>query len=334
MKRAVALLIVLLIAANLLGNHLREQTPPAPQASRIGLGPLVGGVMTGAFRPMLMNYLYIRADILAGQGRYDEEVTLFQAMTQLYPHNERARAFIGWWLAYNAKGEVQDPALGWRWAREGLDILVEMPSERPMVAQWFMAQCGQNAFDFQRYAGREWAEERFYRERAIAWGERHFGARRFRFDLGLTTLGEPEDTLELTLQGRLLAAGLVDDWMRVGRSPKREAASAIALRMAEAFEEIPELAAAYRGDVARWKAIEEGSFDPEKFPEATHHDANALWALGMHQRDVGRLRAARAVFDRLAPLHRFPEEKAAIEEWIAWIEAGSLGDRPRMPFDR
>lgn len=333
MKRAVALLLVLLVAANLLGRHLREQLPPAPTANRIGLGPLVGGVMTGAFRPMLANYLFIRADILAGQGRYDEQVTLFLTMNQLYPHNDAARSFIGWWLAYNAKGEARDPALGWRWAREGLDILVEIPEQRPVVATWFMAQCGQNAFDFQRYAGRQWAEERYYRTRARTWGEQHYDMRLDRFDLGLLALGDAKGTWFRALQGRLLAAGLVDDWMKVGRSPKLATAIAIALEMAEQFEELPEYAEEYRFEAARLKALGDNTFDPAKFPRATHHDANALWALGMHERDVGRLRAALNLFERLAPLHRFPEEQASIRAWIAWIEAGSQGQRPPMPFD-
>jgi len=333
MKRAVALFLVLLAAANLLGMRLRATLPPAPKANRIGLGPLVGGVMTGAFRPMLVNYLYIRADILAGKGRYDEQVTLFRTMTQLYPHNDAARAFIGWWLAYNSKGEAQDPALGWRWARDGLDILVDIPDQRPVIATWFMAQCGQNAFDFERYAGREWAEERYYRARAQAWGEKQYGLRLDRFDLGLQALGDARGTWFRALQGRLLAAGLVDDWMKVGRSPKLEAALRINDEMARIFAELPEYAEEYRLESARLRALADNTFDLGKFPEATHHDANALWALGMHQRDPERLRMALALFEKLAPLHRFPEEKASIREWLAWIEAGSPGPRPRMPFD-
>ena len=71
MKRAVALLILLLLAAPPIANRLRADLPAAPDTSRLGLGPVLGGVLTGAFRPLLMNYLYIRADILAGQGRFD-----------------------------------------------------------------------------------------------------------------------------------------------------------------------------------------------------------------------------------------------------------------------
>jgi len=333
-KRAVALLIVLLVAANLLGKRLREDAPPAPKASRIGLGPLVGGVMTGAFRPMLMNYLYIRADILAGQGRYDEEVTLFRAMTQLYPHNEGARAFIGWWLAFNAKGEAQDPALGWRWARDGLDILLDIEDQRPVIASWFMAQCGQNALDFQRYAGREWTEEKFYRARASTWGERQFDVRLGRFDLGLYVLGDPSRfSGARTMHVRLLFAGLIDDWMRTGGSPKLDAALAGIAWAEDVWKELDDVAEEYRQDAARLRAIADGSFDPAHFPKAMHHDANALWALGMHKRDMGRLRAALTIFERLKDEHRFAEEKASIGAWIQWIEGGASGTRPRMPFD-
>ena len=115
-RRALVLLVLLIAIAHPIGAHLRDQQPPQPDANKLGLGPLMGGVLTGAFRPMLMNYLYIRADILAGQGRFDEQVTLFRNMVQLYPNNEEARGYLGWWLAFNSKGEADQPELAWRWA--------------------------------------------------------------------------------------------------------------------------------------------------------------------------------------------------------------------------
>ena len=130
LKVAVGLLVLLVVAAQPIAAKLREEAPSTPQASRIGLGPLLGGVMTGAFRPLLMNYLYIRADILAGQGRFDEQVTLFRSMVQLYPHNEAARGYLGWELAFNSKGEAESRDLAWRWAREGLDIVTLLCSNR------------------------------------------------------------------------------------------------------------------------------------------------------------------------------------------------------------
>ncbi|MHC4955312.1 MAG: hypothetical protein ACYTGZ_15770 [Planctomycetota bacterium] len=333
MKRAVVLAVALLVAANLIGNKLRAEAPPKPEASRIGVGPLVGGVLTGAFRPMLMNYLYLRADILAGQGRFDEEVTLFKTMVQLYPHNESARAFIGWWLAFNAKGEAQDPALAWRWAEEGLDILVEIPEERSTVGTWFMAQCGQNAFALQRYAGKDWQEELPFRDRARAWGQRRYGQDLHRFDLGIMVLGRAEEFQTQMLQVRLLVAGLRDDWMRLGQSPKLDTALQGLAWAAEVFRELPEMAEAERAEAARLKAIADGSFDPETFPGADARDANALWALGMHQRDLNRLRAALAVFEKQKKDHPFAAEKRSVRAWIDWIEAGENGQRPAMPFD-
>ncbi len=334
MKRAIALALMLLVAAYVIGQRLRDDAPPAPEASRIGVGPLVGGVLTGAFRPLLMNYLYLRADILAGQGRYDEEVTLFKTMVQLYPHNESARAFIGWWLAFNAKSEAPDPALGWRWAEPGLDILFELPDERATLSRWFLLQCGHNAIAAQRYAGKDWAEEVFFRDRARRWGERHYGAIHPRFDLGLLALGEPDGFKQQSAQVRLLVTGLIDDWMRAGASPKLDPALRGLEWYADVFKGLPDLAAAARAEAARLKAVADGTFEVARFPNADINDANGLWALGMHQRDLKRLRTALAVFGQLDEEQSFRAEQQSIQRWIEWIEAGQQRARPPMPFDR
>ena len=334
MKRAIALALMLLVAAYVIGQRLRADAPPAPEASRIGVGPLVGGVLTGAFRPLLMNYLYLRADILAGQGRYDEEVTLFKTMVQLYPHNESARAFIGWWLAFNAKSEAPDPALGWRWAEPGLDILIELPDERATLSRWFLLQCGHNAIAAQRYAGKGWAEEIFFRERARRWGERHYGAIHPRFDLGLLALGEPDGFKQQSAQVRLLITGLIDDWMRAGASPKLGPALRGLEWLAEVFKGLPGGADAPRAEAARLKAIDDGSFELQRFPDADINDANALWALGMHKRDFGRLLAAQELFKQLSPEGAYLPEIKSTYAWTSWIELGQQGARPPMPFDR
>ena len=334
MKRAVVLIVVLQIGAVFIGRQLRADAPPTPEASRIGVGPLVGGVLTGAFRPLLMLYLYLRADILAGQGRYDEEVTLFKTMVQLYPHNESARAFIGWWLAFNAKSEAPDPPLGWRWAEPGLDILAELPGERATLANWFMAQCGHNAFAAQRYAGSGWAEELYFRERARGWGERRYGEKLARFDLGLIALGSADGFEQNAAQLRLLIVGLIDDWMRTGASPKLDAALHGLEWYAEVFKGLPLMADDARAEAARLAAIADGTFELDRYPGADVNDANALWALGMHKRDAGRLRAAKAIFAELDEQQPYRAETGIIDRWIAWVESDQQAPRPPMPFDR
>ena len=332
MKIAIGALILLLVAVQPIASRLRDRMPPAPEMRGLGLGPLLGGVLTGAFRPLLMNYLYIRADILAGQGRFDEQVTLFRGMVQLYPHNEEARGYLGWELAFNSKGEAATPELAWRWAREGLDILADSPSQSDIVALWFMAQCGQNANGFYRYAGPEWLKERWIRERAEAWTASRWGRPMPRFDAALRALGEPEDVLARFQHVRLLRAALLDDWMRTGRSDRLEATMKGLLWIAWVFKDLPEQEAAARQSADALRAIAAGEFDAAKFPGADEEEANALWALGMHRQDASMLRAALALFESQKH-HEFISERRIVRAWIDWLATDRSTPRPPRPFD-
>ncbi|MEM8882725.1 MAG: hypothetical protein AAGD14_01490 [Planctomycetota bacterium] len=330
MRRAVVLLVALLIASVFLGRALRAERPPTADVTRIGVGPLLGSVLTGAFRPLLMNYLFIRADVLAGQGRFDEQVTLFRTMVQLYPNNEAARGFLGWHLAFNAKQEAPDAALAWRWAREGLDILVDIESERRTVAYWFAGQCGQNRFEMFRYAGRAWEAERAMRKRALDWAERTWGRPIARFEAALIPLEGLDELPDRALRMRMHQAALFDDWMRTGESTHLAPTIEGLEWLADVFEGLPEERDIALKRAAMLKAIEAGTFVDS--PAAEEDEANALWALGMHRRDVRMLKTAFVIFDRLefAP---FMEELDLINRWIQWIEGGELGVPPPMPFD-
>ncbi|MHC4819948.1 MAG: hypothetical protein ACYTF8_18055, partial [Planctomycetota bacterium] len=118
MKRAVLLVVLalLLALAHPVESMLRADAPPAPASQRIGAGRLLGSVLTGPFRPLLLTYLWIRSDILYGEARHDELHQLFRMIVSLYPNNERAREFLGWFLAFNLKSEAPTDALGWKWA--------------------------------------------------------------------------------------------------------------------------------------------------------------------------------------------------------------------------
>ena len=64
-----AVVAALSLAASVpVGNRLREQTPPPPAHDQLGVGRLVGGVLSGPFRPMLQSYLFLRADRLAREA--------------------------------------------------------------------------------------------------------------------------------------------------------------------------------------------------------------------------------------------------------------------------
>jgi hypothetical protein len=329
-KRALALLLLLLVAAVPLAGRLRAQAPPQPESSRIGLGPVLGGVLTGAFRPVLMNYLYIRADILAGEGRFDEQVTLFRSMVQLYPHNADARGFLGWELAFNSKSEAATRELGWRWAREGLDILAD--AQPDTVALWFMTQCGQNAYGLYRYAGPDWVAERWIRARALGWTERTWGKRLARFDAALLAEPPTEEVLGRIRRVRILRMALLDAWMRTGESDKLEACVRELRWLAWVFQGIAEQKLAAEQQADALEAIHRAEFDRTAFAEVDETEANALWALGMHRADVPMLKSALAIFEERRH-HDFDSERRIVGAWIAWLEGDRAGPRPPHPFD-
>lgn len=332
MKRAVAALLVvaLLAAAYPMEARLRAESPLAPAARRIGVGRLLGGVLTGAFRPLLLNYLWLRADILYGQGRVDELHVLYRTMVTLYPNNERAREFLGWLLAYNLRQEAPTPALAWRWAEEGVGILLGVPRGHRIVAEWFLKQCGQNALDLLRYAGPEWEREKAFRARARAWGERRFGRSLGRFELGLAVLEGRTALFDEATRARLLEAQVLDDWMRAGKSPHLSEAVAVHRRLAgpAGFADFPPLALEYARRARRLEELSRGEVTEELRAAGDYRFAAAWWALGAHRRDAALLHAALAALDPV-----FAEEREAVQAWIAYVEGGAQGPRPPLPFD-
>jgi len=330
MKRSVVLLVLLLLAAQPIASRLRADMPTAPDTSRLGLGPVLGGVLTGAFRPLLMNYLYIRADILAGQGRFDEQVTLFRSMVQLYPHNDDARGYLGWELAFNSKGEAATPELAWRWASEGLNILAD--SQPDTISLWFMTQCGQSAYALYRYAGREWLAERRIRQHTLAWTERVWGRPMHRFDAALFAQTPRDELLGRIQRAQVLRTALIDDWMRDGKSDKLETTAAELRWTGWVFKDIPGQKERLEGQAAALEAMAGGTFELGQFPGVDQVEANALWALGMHRRDAAMLQAALAIFERMdfAP---FAAEKRFLQAWIGWLGSDRSTPRPPHPFD-
>jgi tetratricopeptide (TPR) repeat protein len=326
-KRALVLLVLLLLAAQPIARKLRADVPPAPDSSRIGLGPVLGGVLTGAFRPLLMNYLYIRADILAGQGRFDEQVTLFRSMVQLYPHNEMARGYLGWELAFNSKGEAATPELAWRWAREGLDILAQ--SQPDTLSLWFMTQCGQSAYGLYRYAGPEWIAERRLRARALDWTQKTFGKPMHRFDAALHCHSPQDELLGRIQRVHVLKAALIDDWMRDGKSDKLADVVAELRWIAWVFKDIPGQQEALENEAAALETIAAGGTE---LLNPAVPEANALWALGTHRGNAAMLEKALSIFEGL-DYHPFTAEKRFLRAWIEWLGGDRSAPRPPHPFD-
>ncbi len=234
--------IVLLGAAIPLRASLSGHAPAPPESSALGLGRLGGGVMTGAFRPLLLTYLWIRADGLLLRGRQDELLTVYRTIHDLYPKNASAREYLGWHLAFNLKHDAPNPDVAWAWAREGLDYLAASEKGRATIARWFFSQAGQRPENL-RYAGPTWRAERALRSRASDWYQKRYGTRLGRFEAALA-LVEGERGLA-DLRATVLVHLTYEEWIRDGEA-RHGAAAVRALEERAKTHEDPKLGAMLR----------------------------------------------------------------------------------------
>jgi hypothetical protein len=328
-----ALLALALALVQPARDALVADSPRTPLSSAAGAEGLAGSVLAGSFRPLLLTYLWLRGDVLYGEGRDEECFELYRVLYRLYPENERAREFVGWFLAFNLRRKAPDPALGWEWAQAGLDMLLPLPGGPTVVAEWIRRQCGQNSLSLQRYAGPEWGEERVYRARLLEFGLRRFGEELSRFALGVRVLegrGQFSDRMRRALLLRSLA---YEELLRYGEAPHAEEAIA-ALRSISREIEDDEDFKAYFEDRAR--CLEEAALGrvPEPLPEPDAYPvAMALLGRGANKGDVEALKNAAALLVALGP-RPFREEIDLVRQWLKHVEFPVAGERPPpLPFD-
>jgi hypothetical protein len=326
----VVVLALLLAIAHPVESMLRADAAPAPASQRIGTGRLLGSVLTGPFRPLLLTYLWIRTDILYGQARMDEALQLVRVMVSLYPNNERAREFLGWLLAFNFKTEAPNDALGWKWAEEGLNILVDTNAGRSTAADWIRKQCGQNALYEQRYAGPEWEREKGWRARLRGWGRRSYGVELSRFALGLRVLEGRDGFRDRLRRAALLESLAHEEFLSHGRAEHAAAAIAALKEAGLDTSDYPDpgLSAHFLARARTLDALAAGRL-PRRVDYAA---AVALWGLGAHRRNAEYLDAARTILRGL-DAERYAEELAGIDRWIAHVGDPDATRRPSLPFD-
>jgi len=307
MRRALAALAILalLFVSGPVEAILRAKAPPRLLGTRIGAGRLMSSVLTGAFRPLLSTYLFLRADTLYGHGRFDELHRHYRLILSLYPNNIRAREFLGWHLAFNLRNEAPSRELAWRWAREGLDILAETHGGRREIAYWCLAQCGQNSLDPvypMRYAGPDLERERWWRERLSEWAQRRYAKPGMsRFEVGLEALDGQRGIFDLVWRAALATRMVYDAWARTGRCPDFDRARAALVEYAEAISDNPDLARLVRDDIAELDSIRAGrprAVAPRPFPRA-YRVAMAVLGIGRRTKNTALVQAAREALQRL-----------------------------------
>ncbi len=344
---ALALAVASLLAARPLEHRLRADAPTRTDYEQVGLGNLVGGVMSGPFRPMFQSYLFLRANHLARQGRMDELLGHYRTLVMLYPANPKARDFLGWHLAFNLKSETRDEAMAWRWSREGLDILMGTPAGRRAVAHWCLAQCGQNAVHPlapMRYAGPAWDVEKRWRARLGAWARRRFGRELSRFEVGLAALGDADGFYDKSTRATLYEQLAYEQLIRDGRVADLPATKRALAEFGAAIRDNPGLLQTVGQNTNLLLAVERGDLEAiQKFggldtePRA-YRAAAALAGRALARRDATTLEAAHRLLQSLDQIldkdtALFAPELAALRAWLTHLRGEANDAAPPLPFD-
>lgn len=104
-----------------------QQEAGLVMASRGGTGmsadAAVPVLALGAFRGLLIDYLWLRAITLREQGRHHEARQLAEQICTLQPRMWEVWSYMGHDLAYNVATAVDDPEERWRWVQNGITLL-------------------------------------------------------------------------------------------------------------------------------------------------------------------------------------------------------------------
>lgn len=77
----------------------------------------------GAFRGLIVNFLWARTETLKQAGKYYEANTLAETITTLQPRFGQVWLFQSWNMAYNISVGTQTPQERWEWVSKGIELL-------------------------------------------------------------------------------------------------------------------------------------------------------------------------------------------------------------------
>ncbi len=104
------------IELNLITNEPLENAPPSLAFATVAMG---------AFRGILVDFLWIRADNLKEQGQFFDAKQLSEWITTLQPRFAEVWLFQAWNMAYNISVAIpiSQPEQRWQWVKNGYELL-------------------------------------------------------------------------------------------------------------------------------------------------------------------------------------------------------------------
>lgn len=94
-----------------------------------GVGEVLSTSLLGGFRAIAVDFLMVRAQGQMEEGRFYELSGIYETVTRMVPNSEAGWIYLSWNLAFNIPPEIEEPAVHWRYLREGL-LLCRRGQER------------------------------------------------------------------------------------------------------------------------------------------------------------------------------------------------------------
>jgi hypothetical protein len=178
--KAYKFILLLLVAAFLLGSHFSQRTMNAFRKEKNlthtepveNLPPTLAltTVMLGGFRGLIANVLWVRAMQMQEDGKYFEMAQLGDWITKLQPHADHVWRVTAWNMSYNISVKfdgIKTPNVRWHWVRRGFELIRDQglnynPHSAHLyheLAWHFQHKLGHNLDDAHRFYKLAWSLE-------------------------------------------------------------------------------------------------------------------------------------------------------------------------------
>ena len=176
-RKYIVLLIVVVVFITLqlfLKSHISQQPeyreimvanpfntlPPAEY-----LGTYVSTVALGGFKPLLVDYLWMKQDKLQEDKQFEEIFLLLNIIARLQPRFTEVWAFNAYHMIYNISAQENTPSARWHWVKSGIDYIKEGMRYNPdnvkltrELAFFYYARIPQDAYLMQQVESAEGAD--------------------------------------------------------------------------------------------------------------------------------------------------------------------------------